>query len=174
MLIKFYLYLRLNKKDMKYGKTSESRLKTCHVDLQIVMQEVIKITDIDIGIAVGYRSPEEQFETFKKGRVYQSDQWLVIDSGQVVTNIDGINRKGKHNIMPSMAVDIYIYQKGRANWDKETLSYVAGQIHAVAEILYKQGRIEHKIRWGGNWDMDGVMLIDQSFDDRPHFELINL
>ena len=49
-----------------------------------------------------------------------------------------------------------------------------GHINGVAEMLYKQGGITHKLRWGGNWDMDGEILIDQSFDDRPHVELIKI
>lgn len=140
----------------KFGKTSKERLSTCHADIQLIMNEAIKITNVDFGIAEGYRNIEKQQQYFKEGK----------------SKIDGMNKKGKHNYTPSLAVDIYPYFDNGAKWDNEHLSYLSGIIHAVSEMLFASGNVTHKIRWGGNWDMDGVILIDQSFDDRPHFELV--
>ncbi len=140
----------------KFGKTSKERLSTCHVDIQLIMNETIKITNVDFGIAEGHRSIEKQQQYFQEGK----------------SKIDGTNKKGKHNYTPSLAVDIYPYFNNSAKWDNEHLSYLSGIIHAVSEMLLTDGKISHKIRWGGNWDMDGVILLDQSFDDRPHFELV--
>ena len=140
----------------KFGKTSKEKLSSCHEDLQLIMSEVIKITNVDFGIAEGHRSIEKQKQYFKEGK----------------SKIDGVNKKGKHNYNPSLAVDIYPYFDNGAKWDNEHLSYLSGIIHAVSEMLFADGKISHKVRWGGNWDMDGIILIDQSFDDRPHFELV--
>ncbi|MBN2669988.1 MAG: hypothetical protein JXR60_12275 [Bacteroidales bacterium] len=140
----------------QFSNTSQQRKATCHLDLQIILDVAISISPIDFGIAEGHRPTDLQLKYFKEGK----------------SKIDGINKKGKHNYKPSLAADIYLFINGKASWDKESLSYVMGIIHAVAEILYEQGKITHKIRWGGNWDMDGEILIDQSFDDRPHIELI--
>jgi peptidoglycan LD-endopeptidase CwlK len=140
----------------KFGKTSKERLSTCHSDMQLIMNEAIKITNVDFGIAEGHRSIEKQQQYFKEGK----------------SKMDGFFKTGKHNYNPSLAVDIYPYFENSAKWDNEHLSYLSGIIHAVSEILFANGKITHKIRWGGNWDMDGIILIDQSFDDRPHFELI--
>ena len=140
----------------KFGKTSKERLSTCHADIQLIMNEAIKITNVDFGIAEGYRNIEKQQQYFKEGK----------------SKIDGVSKKGKHNYSPSLAVDIYPYFENGAKWDNEHLSYLSGIIHAVSEILFADGKISHKVRWGGNWDMDGIILIDQSFDDRPHFELV--
>ena len=140
----------------KFGNRSKSKLSTCHKDIQLIMNEAIKITNVDFGIAEGYRSIEKQQQYFKEGK----------------SKIDGVNKKGKHNYSPSLAVDIYPYFENGAKWDNEHLSYLSGIIHAVSEMLLTDGKISHKVRWGGNWDMDGVILIDQSFDDRPHFELV--
>jgi len=118
----------------------------------------ISVTDIDFGIAEGQRSIEMQQKYFYEGK----------------SKIDGITRKSKHNYNPSLAVDIYAYFDDKAQWDKETMSYLAGIIRACAEVLKRDGLIAHSIRWGGNWDLDGIVLLDQSFDDRPHFELINV
>ena len=140
----------------RLGKTSKKRLETCHKDLQLIINEAIKITNVDFGVAEGHRSIEKQKQYFDEGK----------------SKIDGVNKKGKHNYNPSLAVDIYPYFNNGAKWDNEHLSYLAGVVHAVSSLLLEQGKISHKIRWGGNWDMDGVILLDQSFDDRPHFELI--
>lgn len=142
----------------KFSKKSLDKLNTCHEDLQLIMKTSISISDIDFGISEGHRSIELQNKYFKEGK----------------SKIDGVTKKGKHNCNPSMAVDVYLYINGKASWDNESLSYVSGVIHAVTEMLHKQKKISHKIRWGGNWDMDGEILVDQSFDDRPHFELIKI
>lgn len=140
----------------KFGNKSKERLSTCHKDIQLIMNEAIKISNVDFGIAEGHRSLEKQLQYYKQGK----------------SKIDGVTKKGKHNYIPSLAVDIFPFINNKVNWDNEHLSYLSGVIHAVSEILFTQGKITHKIRWGGNWDMDGVILIDQSFDDRPHFELV--
>lgn len=139
-----------------FGKTSLEKLETCHHDLQNIMKEAIRISNVDFGIAEGYRDTIRQKQLFDEGK----------------SKIDGITQKGKHNQRPSMAVDIYAFINNKASWDNESLSYLAGIIHTVAGYLYEQGSIIHKVRWGGNWNMDGVILLDQTFDDRPHFELV--
>lgn len=139
----------------KLSRRSIERLNTCHDDLQLIIKEAISISDIDFGVSEGYRDIQTQYKYFKEGK----------------SKIDGFKKKGKHNYFPSLAVDIYLWINGKASWDEETLSYVAGIIKGVSEMLYKDGKISHKIRYGGNFDMDGELL-EQSFDDRPHYELV--
>jgi len=141
---------------MNFSNTSKKRLATCHKDLQLIMNTAIKYSDIDFGIAEGHRSVEKQHQYFLEGK----------------SKIDGIKRKGKHNYTPSLAADIYLWINNKASWDKETLSYVQGFIMGISEMLLAQNKITHRLRWGGNFDMDGEIL-EQSFDDRPHVELIN-
>jgi len=141
----------------KFGRTSRLRLATCHVDLHLIMITALNLSDVDFGIAEGFRTVEKQQRYFREGK----------------SKIDGVKRKGKHNYNPALAVDIYPYVNGRAEYDPEHVSYLAGLIQGIAELLYRSGKVTHRLRWGGNWDMDGEILLDQSFDDRPHFELIN-
>ena len=147
---------------MKFGEKSLERLATCHPDLQMIMKTAILITDIDFGISEGHRSVERQKELYAQGRT---------SPGQVVTWVDGVTKLSKHNQNPSMAVDIFPWIQGKIKWDNEHLSYLAGLIHGVAEMLLAQELITHRIRWGGNFDMDGE-LVEESSTDRPHFELI--
>jgi peptidoglycan L-alanyl-D-glutamate endopeptidase CwlK len=74
-----------------------------------------------------------------------------------------------------MAFDFHVSEKIHDNpltWDEEHLTYVGATLMAVADILYQEGKIIHKLRWGGNWDQDGVILKDQKLWDRPHVELV--
>lgn len=142
---------------MRFSQRSLEKLSTCHVDLQLIAARAIEITPIDFGISEGHRSLEKQQEYFKKG----------------LSKIDGINKKGKHNYNPSMAFDFYVYVPGKKlAYDKYHLTFVAGLMIAVAKMLILDNKIKHNVRWGGNWDSDGELIYDQSFQDLPHLELI--
>ena len=119
----------------KFSGKSKERLETCHKDLQLIMTEAIQNSMVDFGIAEGHRSLERQK--------------LLFDAGK--SRIDGISKKGKHNYSPSLAVDIYAFVNGKASWDVSYLSYLGGVITATAAMLYEEGEISHKVRWGGNW-----------------------
>lgn len=140
----------------QFSPISNERLATCHPDLIRIMNEAMRVSPIDFGIAEGHRSQKRQRE-------------LYLDKK---SKCDGIRIKSKHNSCPSMACDFYPWVNGRARWSNETLSYLAGLIHGVALMLYERGENTHVIRWGGNWDQDGEILTDQLFDDRPHIELV--
>lgn len=139
-----------------FSDTSIERLNTCHPDLIRIMNEAICASNIDFGIAEGYRSPERQHMLYKEGK----------------SKIDGVTRLGKHNQSPSMAVDIYAFVNGSATWEEKYLCYLGGLIQGLANKLYSKGLISHRIRWGYNWDSDGVIGDDQKFQDLPHFELV--
>lgn len=131
-----------------------------HPDLQKVFSLAVERSSIDFGISEGYRSIARQGLLFLQGK----------------TKIDGISKKGKHNFNPSLAGDIFAYHpdyptRKKISYDVAHLSYIAGVIESCAKELYEMGEISHIIRWGGNWDNDGVILYDQNFDDLPHHEL---
>lgn len=145
----------------KYGKISRDKLNTCHPDLVKIFELTLQRSNIDIGISEGYRPIDRQHELFLQGK----------------SKIDGITKKGKHNFTPSMATDFYIYHpdintRRKLVYDKIHLAYVGGILESVAQELYEKGEIEYIIRWGANWDSDGVIDYDQSFDDYPHAELV--
>lgn len=156
----------------KLSTRSSERLATCHNDLQLIVKEALRYSPIDFGISHGHRTPEEQFDLFKKGRENRGNKWVVV--GPKVTNCDGFIKKSKHNHDPSLAVDIYCWPKA-IMYDAQSLATVGGLIMATANRLYDEGRIRHKLRWGNDWDGDGVLVAkddDERFIDAPHFELI--
>lgn len=134
----------------KFSKTSQDRLDTCHFSLRLLMNLALSRSPVDFGIAEGHRSLEMQKQLFDEGK----------------SKIDGIKKKGKHNLNPSQAVDIYAWVSRKASWDPKTLCIIAGVIYCCAKEL------GIRIRWGGNWDMDGEIITDQGFVDLPHIELL--
>ena len=144
-----------------FGTRSLTQLESCHPDLQKIFKLAIKRSKVDFGISEGHRTKSRQKELFDKG----------------LSKIDGELIEGKHNKWPSEAVDIYAYHKDyntrrKLAYDKVHLTYIAGVIDSCAKELYEKGEVQHLIRWGANWDSDGVIDYDQNFDDFPHHEII--
>lgn len=134
-----------------YSEASARRLATCHPDLQAVFNEVIK--HFDCTILQGHRTVEQQQDLYAQGRTRP---------GAIVTQIDGVTKKGMHNHRPALAVDATPYP---INWkDRERQTLFAGFVLGVA------ARMGVKLRWGGDWNQD-TQMADNRFDDFPHFEL---
>ena len=128
----------------KFGKSSKKRLATCDERLQKVFNEVIKY--VDCSILEGYRSEERQNYLFQEGRTKVKYP------------------KGRHNSNPSRAVDVTPYP---VDWDdRERQTLFAGFVLGIARSM------DIRLRWGGDWDMD-FQVMDNRFDDFPHFELRN-
>ena len=124
------------------------KLEQCNPVLQTVFNIVLK--DFDNTIICGHRTKEAQNEAFKKGN----------------TQVSFPN--SMHNKKPSLAVDALPYP---VNWhDTKRMGYFAGHVVQTANILYLQGAIPFKIRWGGDWNKD-TELKDNTFQDLAHFEL---
>lgn len=145
-------------KDREFGQRSKEKLATCHIDLQLIAQESLKVSVVDFGVSEGHRTIEKQQEYFKTGK----------------SKIDGVIKKGKHNYQPSLAFDVYAYvpEKPELAFSKAYLTFLGGVITTTAKRLLNEGRISHSLRWGYNWDNDGEIGTDQTFQDMPHFELV--
>ena len=125
-----------------FSKRSKSRLSTCDERLQEVFNEVIK--HVDCSILEGHRSKERQNKLYDEGR----------------TKVKYPN--GRHNSNPSKACDVTPYP---VDWkDRERQTLFAGFVIGVARSM------GYNVRWGGDWDMD-FQLMDNRFDDFPHFEI---
>lgn len=125
-----------------FSKVSQERLATCHPKLQAIMNKVILY--VDCMIICGYRNQEDQDKAFREGK-----SKLMYPHG-------------KHNTMPSNAVDVAPYP---LDWnDTHAFARLAGYIQAVADSM------GIPIRWGGDWNRNGKTN-DERFRDFPHFEL---
>lgn len=150
-----------------FGKRSQVNLDTCHKDIQYILNELIKIYDFTV--ISGIRTTEEQKALFADGK----------------TKLDGINKKSKHqgredsegNIV-SFAVDIMPWKKGTNAFsghekDNRRFYTMMGMVKAIAARLLEEGKISHTVRFGLDWNGDDTYK-DQTFDDLPHFELVEI
>ena len=126
----------------KFGKKSKERLATCDERLQEVFNEVIQF--VDCSVLEGHRSQERQDKLYDEGKTKVKYP------------------RGRHNSMPSRAVDVTPYPVDWADRERQTL--FAGFVIGVARAK------GIKLRWGGDWDMD-FEVMDNRFDDFPHFEI---
>lgn len=147
----------------RLGSTSVKRLSTCHGEIQAVIELAIKRSPIDFGVAQGSRTITEQQEYFNNGKskinpkAYITKEKLFAHAKHLVD--DDIRTK-------SDAVDVYAFVNGKASWESSSLILIAGVILSCADEL------GIKLRWGGNWDQDGEIVTDQTFQDFPHFERV--
>lgn len=141
-----------------FGNRSKTNLETCHPDLQKIAWEALKHTMVDFGIHEGHRSIEDQKKAFDAGH----------------STLDGYNKKSKHNEYPSMAFDFHAYVPGHPEltWDEAHIVHIATVIIETARQLREKGLISHYVRWGGNWDNDGIIRVDHTLYDPVHIELI--
>lgn len=126
-----------------FSDKSRAILDTCDRRLQAICEDVIE--HCDFTVLEGHRSNERQDELFHQGK-------SKLRAGQ-----------SKHNHDPSLAVDLAPYP---INWNETRRFYfLAGRIiQAGAELGIR-------IRWGGDWDSDSDFS-DQTFNDLPHFEIV--
>jgi len=125
-----------------FSRRSKDRLKTCDERLQKVFNEVIKY--IDCTIIEGHRGEKRQNK--------------LCDDGKSKIRFPN----GRHNSLPSNAVDVTPYP---VDWDdRERQTLFAGFVLGVARGM------DITLRWGGDWDQDWQVM-DNRFDDFPHFEI---
>lgn len=96
-----------------FGKKSLDRLNTCHPDLILIMNELIK--EMDVSILCGERGEKEQNEAYKKG------------------NSKLKYPQSKHNKSPSLAVDVAPYP---IDWNNiERFNEMCDKIEEIANRL---------------------------------------
>lgn len=163
-----------------FGSRSTEIRHTLCLPLQrtVVRAGEICPEQFDMSLIEGHRSVERQQKLHSQG----------------LTTIDGITKLGKHNYNPSKAVDVYPYDatygvltghssnvdyicklmKGNgvsSPNERKIEMYIRHRFYIQAGILMTAASsIGVKLRWGGDWNSNGN-LVDQSFNDLPHFEL---
>jgi len=131
-----------------YGKKSKERLSSCDPRLQRLFNKVLEKGIIDVTIIWGHRNKEMQEELYHSG--LSKLRWP----------------HSAHNAFPSRAVDAAPYVGGHISFDARLCCLLAGIVLTTAKEM------GIRIRWGGNWDMDGEPLLDQHFNDLLHYELL--
>lgn len=137
-----------------FGVSSRRRRQTCHEIIKELLDRVIE--HYDFSILEGHRSKYRQNEFFRTGK--SRVKWP----------------NGKHNTVPSLAVDVAPWINGRSCFRKKECSYLAGMFEMASHQLNKERALRQvssfKLRWGGDWDGDRDLL-DQSLNDLVHLEI---
>lgn len=154
-----------------FGAASSQRLDEGHPDLGLIFRRGISRSSIDFGISQVVRPFAKQLEYFL------ADPPKTGLDPRVPASLAAAKHVVTEDRPLAMAGDIYIYHpdpavRAELAYDKASLAYVAGNLVSLSYEMYTAGEVSHVLRWGGNWDQDGVILQDQSFDDMPHFELV--
>lgn len=127
---------------------SKKRLLDCDSRLQLLFTESIKESPYTFKITCGLRTVAEQQSLYALGRT---------KAGKIVTMIDGIKKKSKHNYNPSLAVDIAVIdENNKLTWQEKYYILVSMHVKEVAK------KLKINIKWGGDF---------KSFKDYPHYEL---
>ena len=128
-------------------KISQTRLGAVHPDLEWVMNEAMKMADIDgitIRVTCGVRTGEAQMMAFKSG----------------ASKLNGIPKKnggtGVSEHQKGMAVDVVHMVGLNPSWSGASFKIITKYIKAAAK---KKGV---PLVWGGDWP---------KFVDMPHFQL---
>lgn len=128
----------------KFGTESNKRLRKVHPSLKQLFERVV--AEFDMTVIEGARTPERQ-------------KLLVEQGASKTLNSKHIPRADGY----AYAVDVAPYP---IDWENLTpYYYMAGRI---LQLAMDQGI---KVRWGGDWDMDGD-LTEERFLDLVHFELL--
>lgn len=131
-----------------FSERSLCELSSCHPDLVKLFTAVVK--KYDCSIICGHRGKAAQDLAVIEGK--SDKKWPT----------------SKHNIYPSMAVDVVPYHKESLHirWEDAGAFYMfSGYVMRMAEEM------GINIRYGGDWDGDRITK-DQNFNDLPHWELI--
>lgn len=107
----------------------------------LLLHDFREQTGHDLLLTCTHRSVEEQQALYAQGRT---------KPGQIVTQVDGVQQKSKHNYLPARAVDVAVVVGGKVTWDPEAYA----PLGPLAE--------RHGLVWGGSW---------KTLKDYPHLEL---
>ena len=131
-----------------FGKNSEKILANARQYLQRVARLALSWGIMDFSVVETHRNKATQNGYFARGK--SRVQWP----------------DGKHNSLPSDAFDLVPFINGKGSYNKAHCLVLAGLMLAAAAVLGV------RLRWGGNWDMDGEPITDQDFQDLVHYEVV--
>jgi|CXWL01.1.fsa_nt_gi peptidoglycan L-alanyl-D-glutamate endopeptidase CwlK len=130
---------------------SRLKLRSCDLRLQKIVENVIPKLPWGITVIYGFRNKDDQELAFRQG------------------NTKLHYPKSKHNRTPSLAVDVApMIIPGKIDWnDIESFKFLGAVMLDEAKYL---GVI---LRWGADWNMNGVISEKGTFEwDFPHFEIV--
>lgn len=140
----------------KLGKKSLGILEEAKVDLRLLVTVAIRVSPWDFSVTEAHRGQPSQDYAYQNGA--SKVRWP----------------NSKHNSAPSQAIHLDPYPllyPGTQHSERENMKRYARYYMLAVHIRTVAEYISVPIRWGGDWDGDWDIL-DQSFDDLAHWELL--
>lgn len=103
-----------------------------------------------------YRSADEQLEEFNAGR----------------SQLDGTTKVGKHNTLPTGAIDVGIFRRADGAYIDEIAGFPPSYRKALYAFIWLLAELKG-FRTGGDWDGDGIPVDvdpDEHLNDVYHLE----
>lgn len=133
----------------KFSNASKAQLGTAHPELELLFNTIIEF--VDCQVLEGYRNQADQEKDFNAGNSKLHYPF------------------GRHNKIPSMAVDVAPYP---VDWNNISRFYwFAGIVMGTAKMLKAQGKMKYDIRYGGDWNRNYDITDEKGLRDLVHFEL---
>lgn len=150
----------------KLSRNSQKYVDSCETLMHELVKRAMEIANIrklhcpDWGVSAGKRTTDEQFNLFRKGRnmvvnTHGRNVYEIVNQNEVVTYCDGYTKRSPHQ--DGLAIDIYAYVDGKANYEPGNLALVFTCFQEAAKDM------GITIEWGGNYN---------SLADAPHIEIV--
>lgn len=125
----------------KFSARSLKNMEGVDPRLIEVAEAALRVSPVDFGVpsSGGLRTAEQQRVLFERG----------------ASRFDGTRKKSKHQ--SGLALDVYAWQDGHANWGTYPLTQIATAMLQCASLR------GYPLVWGGLW---------KNFRDMAHFELV--
>lgn len=140
----------------RFGEKSQKNLDTCHPDIQRLFIEVVK--EVDCSVLSGHRAESEQNSLFYTVPQRSKVKWP--DSS--------------HNDIPSNGADVVpfpIIWPDKRNRPDDYIKDLGRFYMFDGYVLGIASQMGIEIISGSDWDRD-FNLLDQRFDDLPHFQRV--
>lgn len=151
-----------------------------HTDCLLIIDAALEAAPIDFTLVSGKRTAQEQHDLFKIGRTYvfevgpMSDPKAWVENGKgVVTYADGYVIESKHQTGEAFDFQAHVPGHPELNYNKIHMAVLIGSFLTLADSLFNERMISHRLRSGADWNMDTQYLEPGTFQDAPHLELID-
>ena len=150
-----------------------------HLDCKMIINTALGVVPIDFTLVSGLRTASGQRILWEIGRRYdfergsmeRPESWVETGAG-VVTYCDGYIKQSRHQSGKAFDVQCYIPGRPDLSYDKIHMAVLIGSFLTIADMLFREGEITHRLRSGADWDRDTQYLEPGTFVDMPHLELI--
>lgn len=144
-----------------FSKQEEEMISKLHPDLRLIIVTAAFFISFRIAQST-IRTKEQQAEFVKKGlskilnSMHLPRPFPEYGNKELVCAFDGLP----------------LFEGGKIDYnDLGAFCYFAGFIMGTAAFLFREGKITHKLRWGGDWNKN-YRTNDEKFKDLGHFEMI--